>query len=80
MHLTFPPGEAVILRVNSTLSSLRGYDSGNLRVDMNPDKTVSGIVLVASARCSNFQLLNASSVCLTSFRNTTEVMIQVRST
>jgi hypothetical protein len=44
---------------------------------MNPDKNVSGIVLVASTRCSSFQLLEASSVCLTSFGNTTELMIQI---
>jgi hypothetical protein len=44
---------------------------------MNPDKNVSGIVLVASTRCSSFQLLEASSVCLTSFGNATEVMIHI---
>jgi len=77
MRLTFPLGDAIILRTNSSSNNLKDYVSGNLRVDMNPDKNASGIVLVASTRCSSFQLLNASSVCLTSFQNVTEVMIQV---
>jgi hypothetical protein len=77
MHLTFPLGKAIILRTNLSLNNLTDYVSGSLRVDINPDKNVSGVVLVASTRCSSFQLLNASSVCLTSFRNTTEVMIHV---
>jgi hypothetical protein len=77
MHLTFPLGKAIILRTNLSLNNLTDYVSGSLRVDINPDKNVSGVVLVASTRCSSFQLLNASSVCLTSFRNTTEVMIHI---
>jgi hypothetical protein len=77
MHLTFPRGKAIIMRTNSSLNSLKDYVSGSLRVDMNPDKNVSGVVLVASTRYSSFQLLNASSICLKSFRNTTEVMIHI---
>ncbi|KAF8274459.1 hypothetical protein EI94DRAFT_1713487 [Lactarius quietus] len=77
MHLTFPLGEAIILRTNSSSNNLKDYFTGSLRVDMNPDKNVSGIVLVASTRSSSFQLLNASSVCLTNFQNTTEVMIHI---
>lgn len=80
MHLAFPLGEGIILRTNSSSDNLKGYVSGSLIVNMNPDKNVSGIVLVASTRCSSFQLLKASSVCLTSFGNTTELMIHVCST
>ncbi|KAI9463576.1 hypothetical protein BJY52DRAFT_921658 [Lactarius psammicola] len=77
MHLAFPLSEGIILRMNTSSNNLKGHVSGSLRVNMNPDKNVSGIVLVASPRCSSSELLKASSVCLTSFRNTTELMIHI---
>ncbi|KAH9040689.1 hypothetical protein EDB85DRAFT_1886789 [Lactarius pseudohatsudake] len=42
------PGDGIILRTNSSSNNLTDYVSGSLRVDMNPDKNVSGIVLVAN--------------------------------
>ena len=80
MRLAFPLGDGIILRTNSSSNNLTDYVSGSLSVDMNPDKNISGIVLLARTRCSSFQLLEASSVCLTSFGNTTELMIHVCST
>ena len=80
MRLAFPLGDGIILQTNSSSKNLKDYVSGSLSVNMNPDKSVSGIVLVATTRCSSSQLLEASSVCLGSFRNTTELMIQVCST
>ncbi|KAH9048321.1 hypothetical protein EDB84DRAFT_262948 [Lactarius hengduanensis] len=77
MRLAFPLGDGIILRTNSSSNNLTDYVSGSLRVDMNPDKNVSGIVLVANTRSSSFQLLQASSVCLTSFRNTTELILRI---
>ncbi|KAH9083453.1 hypothetical protein EDB83DRAFT_2511770 [Lactarius deliciosus] len=77
MRLAFPLGDGIILRTNSSSNNLTDYVSGSLRVDMNPDKNVSGIVLVANTRSSSFQLLQASSVCLTSFGNTTELILRI---
>ncbi|KAI9442161.1 hypothetical protein H4582DRAFT_1258825 [Lactarius indigo] len=77
MRLAFPLGDGIILRTNSSSNNLTDYVSGSLRVDMNPDKNASGIVLVANTRSSSFQLLQASSVCLTSFRNTTELILRI---
>jgi len=77
MHLAFPLGDGIKLRTNSSSENLKDYVSGNLTVNMNPDKNVSNIVLVTRARSSSLQLLSASSVCLTSFGNTTELMIKV---
>ena len=80
MRLAFPLGDGIILRTNSSSNNLKDYVSGSLSVNMNPDKNVSAVVLVANTRCSGFQLLKASSVCLTGFGNTTELMIHVCST
>ncbi|KAH9002028.1 hypothetical protein EDB86DRAFT_2827477 [Lactarius hatsudake] len=77
MRLAFPLGDGIILRTNSSSNNLTDYVSGSLRVDMNPDKNVSGIVLVANTRGSSFQFLQASSVCLTSFGNTTELILRI---
>ncbi|KAH8990568.1 hypothetical protein EDB92DRAFT_1816748 [Lactarius akahatsu] len=77
MRLAFPLGDGIILRTNSSSNNLTDYVSGSLRVDMNPDKNVSGIVLVANTRSSSFQLLQASSVCLTSFGNLTELILRI---
>ncbi|KAH9176391.1 hypothetical protein EDB89DRAFT_1846479 [Lactarius sanguifluus] len=77
MRLAFPLGDGIILRTNSSSNDLTDYVSGSLRVDMNPDKDVSGIVLMANTRSSSFQLLQASSVCLTNFRNTTELILRI---
>lgn len=77
MHLAFPLGEEIILRTNPSSNNLKDYVSGSLRVDMNPDRNVPDIVLAASTRCSSLQLLKASSVCLSNFGNTTELIIHI---
>jgi hypothetical protein len=61
-------------------AELKSYVVGSLTVDMNPDKSVSLPVFTANARSSNAQVFtgNASTICLTQFRNTTEMMIRVR--
>jgi hypothetical protein len=78
MNLTFPLAEGIALRLNLSSRELKGYVSGNLTVDMNPEHNVSSAVLTASARYSNLELFKASCVCLTLFRNATEIMIHVR--
>jgi len=78
MHLTFPLVNEIALRLNLSSEELKGYVAGSLTVDMNPDKSVSSPVFTANARSSNDQVFKASTVCLTHFRNTTEVMIRVR--
>lgn len=78
LMLPFPLLEGIALRLNSNAHRSNGYISGNLMVDMNPEKNVSNVVLLATARYSNFQLIKASSVCFTQFSNTTEIMIHVR--
>ncbi|KAI0305715.1 hypothetical protein B0F90DRAFT_1700325 [Multifurca ochricompacta] len=77
MRLAFPLGEGILLRTNSSPDNLRDYVSGSLMVDMNPDKTISGTVLVANARYSDFQLFKSSSVCLTNVENTTEILLHI---
>lgn len=78
LTLPFPLLEGISLRLNSSAHESNGYISGGLTVDMNPEKNVSNVVLLATARYSNFQLIKASSVCFTQFSNTTEIMIHVR--
>ena len=78
MNLAFPLAEGIALRLNLSSSELDGYVSGNLTVDMNPERTVSNAILKANARYSDLQLFNESSICLTRFRNATEIMIHVR--
>src|SRR6267154_3351273 len=78
MHLTFPLVIEIALRLNLSSEALKGYVAGSLTVDMNPDKSVSSPVFMANARSSNAQVFKASTVCLTQFRNTTEIMIRVR--
>jgi hypothetical protein len=78
MHLTFPLVNEIALRLNLSSEELKGYVSGSLTVDMNPDKSESSPVLTANARSSNAQVFNASTICLTNFGNTTEMMLRVR--
>lgn len=78
MHLTFPLVNEIALRLNLSAAELKGYVAGSLTVDMNPDKSVSVPVFTANARSSNAQLLQTSAVCLTQFKNTTEIMLRVR--
>jgi len=78
MHLTFPLVNEIALRLNLSSEALKGYVAGSLTVDMNPDKSVSSPVFTASAQSSNAEVFKTSTVCLTQFRNTTEVMIRVR--
>lgn len=78
MHLTFPLVNEIALRLNLSSDELKGYVAGSLTVDMNPDKSVSLPVFTANARSSNAQVFKVSTVCLTQFRNTTEIMIRVR--
>ena len=78
MHLTFPLVNEIALRLNLSSDALKGYVVGSLTVDTNPDKSVSSPVFTANAQSSNAQVFQASTVCLTHFRNTTEVMIRVR--
>jgi hypothetical protein len=78
MYLTFPLVNDIALRLNLSSEKLKGYVAGSLTVDMNPDKSVSRPVFTANARSSNAQVFKASTVCLTHFRNTTEIMIRVR--
>jgi hypothetical protein len=77
MHLAFPLANGINLRVNSSSDNLNDYISGTLTVDMNPDRNVSNAVLMADARFSNQQLFKASSVCLTNFFNTSEIVVHV---
>ena len=70
MHITFPLVETISLRLNSSAHELDGYVSGSLRVDMNPEKNVSNVVLMANARYSNSQFVKGSSMCLTRVGNT----------
>jgi hypothetical protein len=74
----FPLADGISLRLNSSSGNLEGYVSGTLMVDVNPDKDVSNAVLTGNARFSNQQLFKASSLCLTNFFNTTEIVIHVR--
>ena len=76
--MAFPLVKEIALRLNSSAHELDGYVSGSLRIDMNPEKSVSNAVLMANARYSNSQLVEASSVCLTHLDNTTQLMIHVR--
>jgi hypothetical protein len=78
MHLTFPLVNDIALRLNLSSEALKGYVAGSLTVDINPDKSVSNPVFTANARSSNAQVFKGSTVCLTHFRNTTEIMIRVR--
>lgn len=78
MHIAFPLVETIALGLNSSAHDSDSYVSGSLRVDMNPEKNVSNAVLIANARYSNSQLVEGSSVCLTHFGNTTQLMIHVR--
>ena len=78
MNLTFPLVNEIALRLNLSSEELKGYVAGSLTVDMNPDKSESRPVFMANARSSNAQVFKASTVCLTHFRNTTEIMIRVR--
>ena len=78
MHLTFPLGEGIALRINSSSRDLKGYLSGNLTVDMNSDESVNNTVLVANTRFSDARLIKESSVCLTQFGNTTQITVHVR--
>lgn len=78
MHIAFPLVENIVLRLNSSAHELDGYVSGSLRVDMNPEKNVSNVVLKANARYSNSQLVERSSVCLSHLNDTTQLMIHVR--
>ena len=78
MHLTFPLVNEIALRLNLSSAELKGYVAGSLTVDMNPDKTASLPVFTGNARSSNAQVFNASSACLTQFKNTTEIMLRVR--
>lgn len=78
MHLTLPLVNEIALRLNLSSEELKGYVAGSLTVDINPDKSVSLPVFTANARSSNAQVFNASTVCLTYFNNTTEIMIRVR--
>jgi hypothetical protein len=78
MHLTFPLVNEIALRLNLSSEELKGYVAGSLTVDMNPDETVSLPVFTANARSSNVQVFKASTICLTQFRNSTEIMIRVR--
>jgi hypothetical protein len=78
MHLTFPLVNEIALRLNLSSAELKGYVVGSLTVDINPDKSVSLPVFTANARSSNAQVFKTSAVCLTQFRNTTEIMIRVR--
>ncbi|KAH9979178.1 hypothetical protein BJV74DRAFT_858747 [Russula compacta] len=77
MHLTFPLGEGIALWINSSSRAFKGYLSGNLTVDMNPDESVNNTVLVANSRYSDTRLIKESSVCLTQFGNTTEITIHI---
>lgn len=77
MYLTFPLVNEIALRLNLSSEALKGYVAGSLTVDMNPDKSESSPVFTANARSSNAQVFKASTVCLTHFRNTTEVMIRI---
>jgi len=77
LMLPFPLLEGIALRLNSSAHGSNGYISGSLTVDMNPEKNVSDVVLLATARYSNFQLIKASSVCFTQFSNTTEIIIHM---
>lgn len=78
MYLNFPLVNEIALRVNLSSEDLKGYVAGSLTVDMNPDKSVVNPVFKANARSSNAQVFTTSVVCLTHFRNTTEVMMRVR--
>lgn len=78
MHIAFPLVENIALRLNSSAHELDDYVSGSLRVDMNPERNVSNVVLMANARYSNPRLVEGSSVCLTYLNDTTQLMIQVR--
>jgi len=77
MHIAFPLVETIALGLNSSAHDLDSYVSGSLRVDMNPEKNVSDAVLIANARYSSSQLVEGSSVCLTQFGNTTQLMIHI---
>ena len=77
-NLFFPLDETFTLRVNASSEELDGYVTGSLTVDMNPKGDSSNAVLVANARYSNFQLFNATSICLKQVSNTTQIMIDVR--
>jgi len=76
--MTFPLVENIALGLNSSAHDLGDYVSGSLRVDMNPEKNVSNVVLMANARYSNSQLVEMSSVCLTHLNDTTQLTIHVR--
>jgi hypothetical protein len=78
MHLTFPLVDEIALRLNLSSEALKGYVAGSLTVDMNPDKSVSSPVFTANAQSSNAQVFEESTVCLTQFKNSTEIMIRVR--
>jgi hypothetical protein len=77
MFQAFPLADGINLRVNSSSNNLKGFLTGTLMVDMNPDKDVSNAVLTGNARFSNQQLFKESSVCLTNFFNTTEIVVDV---
>ena len=78
MNLTFPLVNKIALRLNLSSEELKGYVTGSLTVDMNPNKSESDPVFTANARSSNAQVFKASTVCLTQFRNSTEIKIRVR--
>ncbi len=78
MNLPFPLDNKIALRLNLSSQELKGYVTGSLMVDMNPEKSVSSAVLIANARSSSYQVFKASTICLTQFRNNTEIMIRVR--
>jgi len=78
MYIAFPLVEKIALGLNSSAHELDGYVSGSFRVDMNPEKNVSNVVLIANARYSNPMFVEGSSVCLTHLGNTTQLMIHVR--
>jgi hypothetical protein len=77
MRLPFYLTSGINLRVNSSSENLKDYISGTLTVDINPDNTASSAVLMGNAQFSNRQLFEASSVCLTNFFNTTEIVVHV---
>jgi hypothetical protein len=64
--------------INASAEDLVGYVTGSLTVDMNPETNSSSAVLLASGQYSNPQLFNATSICVTQAKNTSQIIIRVR--
>ncbi|KAI0266793.1 hypothetical protein BC834DRAFT_113583 [Gloeopeniophorella convolvens] len=79
LRLAFPLGDEIALRANTSADEHGVNVTGKLTVGMNPDRTESDVVFRVKTQYSHQHLFEASSVCLFSVGNATELSVLVPS-